>query len=172
MTLTTNQESQIALAVRHPRYLLQIDIDSQTLRYASGGTVTWDGETWARTGIIVKSLKNGKGGMEGMRLEVQDEADIMTQIAISNSFAFARVRLWEYYGTTTSVATDDPIKKFDGEVVGVPFMAQTVVFDCATKGAVTKRIPNLTLTAPDVNHMPYSGQSFVIGNERYTIEIN
>ena len=168
--LTANQQAEISAPIRHQRFLLQIDIDSQTLRQSSGGTVTWNGHTWSKAGVTVNSLRNGKGGMETARIEVQNQNHVMTAYAINNSFAFARVQLWEYYGTGNP-ALEDPIKKFDGEVVGIPAMEGKIVFDCATKGAVSKRIPNLTLTAPDVNHMPYSGQAFVVGTEVYTIEV-
>lgn len=171
MTLTANQQTEISAAVRHQRYLLQIDIDGSTLRMASGGTVTWNSQTWSKTGLNVANLSNGKGGMETVRIEVQNQNNAFTAYAISNSFSFARVQLWEFYGTGNP-ALEDPVKKFDGEVVGIPSMEQKIVFDCATKGAVTKRIPSLTLTAPDVNHLPYSGQFFVIGTEVFTVEVN
>lgn len=171
MTLTAAQEAELAAVVKHPRNLLQIDIDGETLRISSGETVTWNSQTWTKTGLRVVSMGNGKGGMETARFEVQNENNVMTAYAVSNSFAFARIQHWEYYGTGNP-ALEDPIKKFDGEVVGIPSMEQKIIFDCATQGAVTKRIPSLTLTAPDVNHLPYSGQSFVIGGEAYTIEVN
>ena len=61
---------------------------------------------------------------------------------------------------------------FYGEIVKIPSMGSEIVFDCATIGGVTKRIPNLTLGSPDLNHMPYSGQQIPIGNEIYIVEIN
>lgn len=170
MTLTAAQDTEIALAVRSPRGILKIVYSGGTIRVCTGGNVTWDSQTWLKSGVKIKDIKTGKGGIQTARITIINEANLYSELAILGSLNFAEVTYWEYYGASPALA--DPVKRFYGEVVKVPSIGGVIVLDCATIGGITKRIPNLTLGSPDLNHMPYSGQRIFIGNEIYTVEIN
>ena len=170
MTLTTAQDTEIAKVVRSPRTLVKIVYSAGTIRLSSGENVTWDSQSWLQSGVKVKNVKTGKGGIQTARVEIINEDNLYSEIAILGQFNFQEVTIWEYYGLNPALA--DPVKRFYGEIVKIPSMGGTIVFDCATIGGVTKRLPNLTLGSPDLNHMPYSGQTIAIGREIYTVEIN
>lgn len=169
MTLTAAQTAEIAKAVRSPRSLVQIVYSAGTIRLATGENVTWNSQSWLQSGVRVKNIKSGKGGIQTARVEIINEDNLYSEIAALGQFNFQEVTIWEYYGLNPALA--DPVKRFHGEIVKIPSMDGTIVMDCATIGGVTKRLPNLTLGSPALNHMPYSGQTIAIGNEIYTIEI-
>lgn len=168
--ITAAQEIEIAKEVRAPRSLLKITHADGIIRLASGGNVTWDSQSWLKSGFKVTNVKTGKAGVQTARVTIINENNIYSELAILGKFNYKRVEYWEYYGANP--ATDDPVKRFAGEITKIPSMSNVIVFDCATTGALTKRIPFLTLGAPDVNHMPRSGQRIHIGNEIFTIEVN
>ena len=170
MTLTAAQDAEIIKAVRSPRGLLKIVYSGGTIRVCTGGNVTWDSQSWLKSGVKIKDIKTGKGGIQTARISIINESNLYSEIAILGQFNFQEVTVWEYYGASPALA--DPVKRFYGEIVKIPSMGSEIVFDCATIGGVTKRIPNLTLGSPDLNHMPYSGQQIPIGNEIYIVEIN
>ncbi len=170
MTLTAAQQTEIAKPVRSPRGLVKIIHASGTIRIATGGNVTWDSQSWVKGGVEIKNVKTGKGGVQSVRITLINEDQIYSELAILGSFKYKEVFYWEYYGS--SPALEDPILRFHGEIVKIPTMSNKIVFDCSTVGASTKRIPNLTLGSPHVNHMPRNGEKITIGNETFTIEIN
>lgn len=170
MTLTTAQDAELLKPVKSPRALLEIVYSGGTIRLATGGNITWDGNNWLKSGFQIKDIKTGKGGIQTARITIINESNLYSELAILGSFNFAEITYWEYYGANPTLS--DPIKRFFGEVVKAPSMTHNIVFDCATIGGITKRIPNLTLGSPDLNHMPYSGQRIPIGNEIYTVSIN
>tara|TARA_R100001143_G_scaffold61969_1_gene64045 strand:- start:11821 stop:12342 length:522 start_codon:yes stop_codon:yes gene_type:complete len=168
--LTAGQTTAITAPVRHPRLLVQITLAATTLRLSYAETVTFDGNTFSKSGVLVSDVKNGKGGIVTARLKIPNEENVYTQLTLSGAFDFAPVKIWQYYGTGNP-STDDVIVLLDGEIYAVPDMGPAIVFDCATTGAMTRMMPDLTLGAPDLNHMPFAGQQFRIGNEVYIVEI-
>lgn len=170
MTITSAQQTEIAKKVRSPRGLVKIVHATGTIRICTGGDVTWDSQSWVKGGVEIKNVKTGKGGIQTVRITLINEDLIYSELAILGSFKLKEVWYWEYYGA--SPALEDPVLRFYGEIVKIPTMSNKIVFDCATKGSTTKRIPNLTLGSPDVNHMPRSGQKITIGNDIFTIEVN
>jgi len=167
--ITTNQQLELDNAVKKPRALIKITHVDGVIRLATGGNVSWNSQSWIKGGIKITSLKTGKGGIQTTRVTIFNESRIYSILAIDRKLNFAVVEIWEYYGT--SPALEDPIKKFSGEVVRIPEARSFLVLDCATKGGITKRIPNFTLGGEGVNHMPYSGQKIIIGDQIYTVEI-
>ena len=170
MTLTAAQQTEIDKKVRSPRGLLKIVHTDGTIRISKGGDVTWNSQNFLKSGFKADQIKTGKGGIQTGRFTIINENYIYSVLASAGKLNFATVEYWEYYGS--SPALDDPIKKFYGEVTRIPSMGAYIVLDCTTTGGVTKRIPHLQLGNPDVNHMPYAGQTIPIGNTIYTVEIN
>ena len=170
MTISSAQLTEIAKAVRSPRGLIKIVHASGTIRICTGGDVTWDSQSWVKGGVSIKNVKTGKGGVQTARITMINEDQIYSILAIAGAFNLKEVWYWEYYGASPALA--DPVLRFYGEIVKIPTMGLKIVFDCATVGATTKKIPNLSLGSPDVNHMPRNGETITIGNEVYTIEIN
>jgi hypothetical protein len=168
--ISSGQSTAIAASVRHPRLLVQITLDSTTIRLSFGETVTFDGNTFSKSGVQIQEVKNGKGGIVTARLRIPNQDHVYTQLTLSGAFDFAPVKIWQYYGTGNP-STDDVVVILDGEIYSTPAMDQVIVFDCAPTGAMTKMIPDVALGAPDLNHMPFPGQQFRIGNEVYTVEI-
>lgn len=168
--LSSAQATAIAANVRYPRLLVQITLDATTIRLSYGETVTFDGDSYSQAGVQISDVKNGKGGIVTARLKIPNEDNVYTQLALSGAFDFAPVKVWTYYGTGNP-STDDVIVLIDGEIYATPAMDQAIVFDCATTGAMTRMLPDVTLGAPDLNHMPFPGQQFRVGNEVYTVEI-
>jgi len=172
MNITVNQQAAISAPIRHQRFLVEIVLDNSTLRLASGGNFVFKGNTYAKSGITVDQVKTGKGAVKTARITIPNENSVYTLLALTDTgFPYKPVKVWEYYGTTNP-ADDDPLLIFEGEIYAVPEIDRTAVFDCATAKMKTKMIPDLTLGPPEVNHLPYSGQRIIIGNESYTIKVN
>lgn len=167
--ITTAQQTELDKKIRSPRGLLKIVHASGTLLVSTGGAVTWNSMSFIKGGLSIKDIKTGKGGMQVARITLINEDFVYSILAIAGSFTLKEVSYWEYYGANP--ALEDPVLRFHGEIVKIPTMGRTIVFDCATIGSTTKKIPYLSLGSPDVNHMPRSGERITIGNEIYTIEV-
>lgn len=171
ITISAGQQSAISGKVRHQRYLVEIELDAQTLRLASGGTYTVGGNTFVKSGVMVDQVKTGKGAGKTARIAIPNEDNVYTLLALTDTgFNYKPVKVWEFYGNT-SPAEDDLNLIFTGEVYAVPSIDRNIILDCATTKMKTKMVPDLTLGPPDVNHLPYTGQRVVVGNEVYTVEI-
>ena len=48
---TTAQQTQLDAMVRKPRALLKLNYNGGVFRMATGGDVTWDGQTWLKSGF-------------------------------------------------------------------------------------------------------------------------
>ena len=172
MTISTAQQTEIALKVRHPRILVKIVLDETEIRVCSGGNITYNSEVYTKSGVFVDQVKVGKGGVKTCRVHIQNDDHVYTKLAIAGEgFENKPVQVWEFYGTGNP-ANDDVVKILDGEIYAIPEMGQKIVFDCALSGSMSRSIPDCTLGPPDINHMPYPGQTFIVGNESYTVELN
>lgn len=171
INITVGQQAAISAPIRHQRFFVEIVLDSSTLRLSSGGNYTFKGNSFIKSGVMVDQVKTGKGAMKTARVAIPNDNYVYSILALTGTgFSFKPVKIWEYYGTTNP-ADDDPVLIFEGEIYAVPSIDRNVVFDCATAKMKTKMVPDLTLGAPDVNHLPYTGQRVVVGNEVYTIEV-
>ncbi len=173
MALSAGQLTAIAAEVRHPRLLVKVTISGNELRYASGGNITFNGQLYSKSGVHVDQVKTGKGGIQYARFHLPNENYGLSQLLFTGSgFASIPVQAWTYYGQGNP-SVDDVVNFFKGEVYKVPILnAQKGVLECATAGGKTKMVPDFNISSPDVNHLPYSGQTFIIGNDSYTVEIN
>jgi hypothetical protein len=168
--VTTAQQAELDAVVRRPRYLAQFTLGGTVFRIASARQVTFDGNTFSKTGLDVRNLKTGKGGIQTCRVMVQNENHVWTQILVSMAFTHRPMKVWKYYGDSDP-STDDAVVAFDGQILAVPSIGDHVVFDCVSTNGATKEIPNVTLGPPEVKHMPYPGQRLIFPNEIYTIEV-
>lgn len=173
MTLSSGQQAAITAKIRHPRTLVKIgDLGETEVRICSGGNITYNSEVYTKAGVFIDQVKVGKGGVKTCRVHIQNDNHVYTKLAISGAgFSFKPIEVWQFYGTGNP-ANEDVVKIIDGEIFAIPEMGQKVVFDCATSGAMTRMIPDVTLGPPDLNFMPYAGQTFIFGNESWTVEIN
>jgi len=169
--LTTAQDNELVKTVQKPKHFVEISLGVQTIRLCTGDTITWNGNTYQKAGLKVSDITTGKAGVQQCRIEILDSNHVWKKLAVATGFEFRLVSVWEVYGEQP-FAVDDPIKVFLGEIVRVPSMRDTIVFDCMTTNAAQRKIPFLLLGAPSIKHMPRPGQQVLIGNELYTVEID
>ena len=169
LTLTAAQLAEIAKKVKAPKQLIEIDLDGDFIRLATGDTITWDGKTFVKSGLKVSSVKTGKAGVQTCRIEIIDTDHIFKELILSTGFIFREVTYWKVYGEQP-YAAGDPIKAFNGEIISVPKMKETVMFNCMTTNAAQRKAPIVLLGPPEVKHMPRPGQKILIGREMYTVE--
>lgn len=170
MAVTPGQQAELDALVRRPRYFAQLTLGATVLRIAMAREVTFDGNVFAKTGLNVKNLSIGKGGVQTCRVLVQNENNIYTQLLVALPFAERPIKVWKYYGNTDPTV-DDAKLIFDGQIINVPSIGDEVAFDCVSTNGVTRTIPNVTIGPPEVKHMPRNGQRLVFPSEIYTIEV-
>lgn len=171
LTLTAAQQALITGDVRKPRQMVKIILGVNTLYLSTGDDFDWEGNTYVHSGLLVSDVKTGKGGIQSCRVSVIDDGHAYSGYVIDVGFVYKEVSYWKVYGEPPYAAAD-PILQFKGEIVKIPRIGSTVIFDCATKYGTTRKVPSVTLGPPNIHHLPFPGQQVVIGNELYIVEIS
>jgi len=171
ISLTSAQQAALTGQVRRPRYLTEIIIGAQTLRLATGGNSSWLGNTYVKAGFSVSTIKTIEGGVQTCSISIINENEAYSELVITTGFVFRSIKIWKVYGSPP-FDDDDPLPKFVGEIVSIPKMGPIITFNCATKYAATRKLPNITLGPPNIKHLPYPGQRIAIGSDLYIVDID
>ena len=161
-TLDTEISDGIAAAVTIPGFLIQIEIDGDTLRYSTRGTIDYDGETWVE-GAEVSHI----GGTSKPKLVLDNADNAISVLILSDAFIDAPVSIFAFYGEAPTAAK----LLFTGVVDGaddIGLLSSTLALTDA--GADRSYQPNVVLGPPLCDHFAPPGTVISWGNVTVTLE--
>jgi hypothetical protein len=166
LTLPSIINTRISGTVRHP--VIAFELGFSTLIRVANHSITWDGKTFTKAGLEPSLFKTGKGGIQTGRIEFINEDFAFTSLIFAESTESISANGYIFYGDGPFNLGDE-IHFFKGEIVRPVRVYDTVMFDIATIATAARQVPDFTPSPPDINHLPYPGQTFTWEGQPYEV---
>lgn len=146
VSVTTGTE--ITNPVTKPLYLVELGFPV-TVRYSTGGTVTWNALLWQSASVRLSMPASG-----AWSLEIFNESYLIGQTALTHGTAGRTVRVYQLYGDGP-YADDDAEALLDGQMGEASITPERV--QIALKRRPPLRTPRIYFNPPVFNHLPPPG---------------
>ncbi len=164
-TVSAVTETNISKAVTEPFYLVYIGYGTP-LRKSSGGTVTWNGETWTADDMLVTVAPDRNTGT----LKIQNTDYVFGGVVLTTTIADVPIKIYEAHGDSLEVADVELL--FDGVGSGADPDIRWVVVDLEKGSTGVMFSPRVKCTKEiGFNHLPVDGMTISWGGEQYTLEV-
>ena len=167
-TLNAKVTAAVADTITRPVYLVQLDF-SITLRYSTGGAISWNGHTWSEADVAVSGIRELKGGTYEAILEFGNAENEISSIVLSEGVRDKAVNIWQLYGDAP-YAADDAVHLFTGVIDSVPQIGYPTQLRAVSRGAGAIRSPRVPLAVILGEDMAAPGERITWGGQTYVLE--
>lgn len=167
--LTEYMDAEIARPITRPLNLIEILLPSVTLRWSTGRTVEWDGDTWTDAGVTLEALRALAGGaMEGM-ISVRNTELAASGLVLVDGVNDRPCRIWELSGPGPFDPAD-AVMTFEGVCDGTPDISIERVRIAITSASRVREMSPRIYFEQFCNHIPPAGTVISWGGEHYRLE--
>ena len=156
--------------VTRPGYLVYLGFDSP-LRLCSWDDVSYDGHTWSRADVEIKSFKTDDKGQQNISLVLGNNNYEISAIVLSEGVNGKVIKVWAVYFDSSGSATD-PYGLFSGKGDGCDLSKMTsVTINAATVGAATWFSPRKRICeSSGFHYLPSPGTVIKWGDTTLVLE--
>ena len=177
-TLNVSVETELQKSISTVYHLVEITFDGAILQFCSFGDTEWvggaGGSTWIGKGMEVKIAKDAPGGVQSVRLELENDDTLISGYGLGSGVRNRPLRIWE--GHLASPGPTDPVLRFVGVLTSaVSYTKELAVFRGRSSEAYTSHSPRfvlsrarLPLLMKDGYKMTWQGEKITFYNKRFS----
>jgi hypothetical protein len=166
-TISSRNQTEIAKSGTVPILLFELGFDL-TLRLSTYADLTWNGYTWTRAPIALAALQAAEGGGLAGTLQLIDTDATWAALALNDGVRDRSCRIWQLYGASP-YAADDGVPIFEGVMDEILEIGDVLRLSIASTGTLTRRTPDLPLSAwlgadatASGTRLNWNGQTYVL----------
>lgn len=169
LDISVELENELQQTITHPVLLLEIQYDTPdeaVIRSSSADDRIYLGNLFSGSNPDFRAQANTQ---EELRLQfpLPSSATRYYSLAMNPADGGTKVKLWQVYGSESTVPENKAVLRFDGFVTGVPQCSEELIeYQCRASHFSALWTPRIIIAAPVFNHLPEDGTK--VGN----IELN
>ncbi len=167
--VSSTLQTKLDAVVTEPGYLIKVDF-STVLRYSSRGNITYSGNLFIGSDVMVSGLSWNSQGIQQGSVKIGNTDLAFGAIAFVEGFSDRPVTIWQFY--EGAVGASDVVELFSGVGTGeCEITEREVSFSVISQSSRTKFSPRRYMTRENgfAENTPI-GTRIPWGNEIYIIE--
>jgi len=164
-TLPSAVSAAVASPNTQPIYLVEMGWSATTYSATWNAAITWNGETWAASGIAVSRVSSSRATIE----LPNGDADAWAALVLGETPRGRTINIYEYHtDKTVSPHAADAVQIFGG-VMDEADIADVISVECIPAPRV-RQFPHTSIDPSTYNYLLTPGQVIRSGGQTVTVE--
>ena len=169
MPRSVDFSAELSRKITRPFKLIYIGF-STPLYISTGGTVSFDGQTWTKGTASVDSIDQGDAAMTNGSITLLNSDNSISAFVLSEGARDKACKIYEAYLDTSGLLAGTPELVFSGVMDGVNITPEHVRINIQSYSEAIVKAPRYFCGPPLMNHVPPDGTIVQWGNDKYTLE--